>query len=124
MFEDSTSSVTPLVWTPVAAYLTKYLSPEAAGSISQYHLILTWSLAVTMSENGFQHKDGAEFINRTLHMAYEYLSDRSSYHLSDPMLKAIGEGLERLLLKCAVKNEDKKRLSSPAVKRCVIVFIL
>ena len=62
-------------------------------------------------------KEGNDFANHILRIAFGYL--RQSSQLSDSVLKAFCEGMERLMLKYIVTNEDKQRLSTVAANRCV-----
>lgn len=62
-------------------------------------------------------KEGNDFANHILRVAFGYL--RQSSQLSDSVLKAFCEGMERLMLKYIVTNEDKQRLSTVAANRCV-----
>lgn len=79
-----------------------------------------WAVVMAMIELHLQHmKDGNNFANHILRVAYGYL--KQSSQLSDSVLKAFCEGMERLMLSYIVTNEDKQRLSTVAANKCVCV---
>ena len=121
--EDSSSSVAPLVSAALCRYLNKNLTPDAFNQVSQYHVTVMWAVVMAMVELHLHHmKDGNDFANHILRVAFGYL--KQSSQLSDSVLKAFCEGMERLMLKYIVTNEDKQRLSNVAANRCVCTCAL
>lgn len=81
-----------------------------------------WAVVMEMIELHLHHmKDGNDFANNILRVAYGYL--KQSTQLSDSVLKAFCEGMERLMLKLIVTNEDKQRLSTVAANKCVHTYV-